>query len=44
MKDIMKDFKEEGYSFSEWIVYGVAAPLALIAFCLLASYIENIYF
>lgn len=43
MKDIIKDFKDEGYSLRECIIYGVVAPLALIALCLLASYIESIF-
>ena len=32
--EIMKqDYKEEGFSLGEWVVYGVVAPLVLILLC-----------
>lgn len=40
MKDIIKDFREEGYTLREWVIYGVLAPVGLVALCLLASIFE----
>ncbi len=37
MNDIIKDFRNEGFTREEFIKYGIVAPLVLIALCLLAS-------
>ena len=42
MNDIIKDFRNEGFTLREFIKYGIIAPLGLIAFCLLASFIQTI--
>lgn len=43
MKDIIKDFKDEGFSLREWVIYGVLAPLGLIAVCLVASLFDSFF-
>lgn len=35
MNDIIKDYKEEGYTMLQWIVLGVVAPLVLIALAII---------
>lgn len=37
MNDIIKDFRNEGFTKKEFVKYGIVAPLVLIALCLLAS-------
>lgn len=44
MKDIIEDFRNEFFSKREFIKYGILAPIGLIAFCLLASFLETIIF
>ena len=44
MKDLLNDYKNEGFTLREWVIYGVICPLALIAVCLIGSYIDNIIF
>ena len=44
MKDLMNDYKEGRFTLREWVVYGILAPLALIATCLLVGYLEIRFF
>lgn len=37
MKEIIEDYKAEGYTLAEWVKYGVIVPMVLIGLCLLAS-------
>lgn len=37
-----KDIKSENFTRTEYIVYGVIAPLGLIADCLLAEWLESL--
>lgn len=37
-----KDFLKEDFSKREWLVYGVVVPCAMIAWCLIASYIDTL--
>lgn len=37
MNDFIKDFKNEGYTLREWIIYGVIAPTVFIVVAILAS-------
>jgi hypothetical protein len=34
---IRADFKEEGFTHRDYIVYGILAPIALTAVCILAG-------
>ena len=40
MNDLIKDFKEGEYTLREWIIYGVIAPMLLIAVAILASALD----
>lgn len=44
MKDLLNDYKNEGFTLREWFFYGILAPVALIAICLLAGYLETRFF
>lgn len=44
MKDLFDDYENEGFTLREWFVYGILAPVALIATCLLAGYLESRFF
>lgn len=37
MNDIIKDFRNEGFTGKEMVMYGIIAPMVLIALCLIAS-------
>ena len=37
MDDFVNDYKNDGYTLREWVIYGVIAPMALIAIACLAS-------
>ena len=37
MNDIIKDFRNEGFTVKEMVKYGIIAPMVLIALCLIAS-------
>lgn len=37
MNDIIKDFRNEGFTVKEMVMYGIIAPMVLIALCLIAS-------
>lgn len=41
-KIMAKDFMREGFTKREWLVYGVVVPCAMIAGCLIASWIETL--
>ena len=34
---IIEDYRKENFTSKEWLVYGLLAPLALTAVCILAS-------
>lgn len=36
-----KDIMSENFSLREWIVYGVVAPMVLIAGCVIAEWISS---
>ena len=37
MREILKDFKAEGFTRMEAVIFGVAFPIGLVAACLLAE-------
>ena len=34
---MMQDYKAEGFSLSEWVIFGIVAPLVLVLICGLAG-------
>ena len=40
IKELKKDYESENFTKREWIVYGILAPLGLIAVCLIAELIN----
>lgn len=40
---ILEDFKEEGFTRRDYIIYGVLAPIALIALCIFTEWLEPSY-
>ena len=36
-----KDYQEEGFSAKEWVVYGIVAPLVLLAIMGIAGWMET---
>lgn len=41
MKNLIEDIKSENYTRTEIVIYGIIAPLALVAVCGLAEVIMN---
>lgn len=41
MKKLIEDIKSENYTRDEIVIYGIIAPLALVAVCGLAEVIMN---
>ena len=39
---MMKDILSENFTKREYVVYGIVAPLALIAVCVLAEFINSL--
>ena len=37
MKEIIEDYKRENFTATEWVVYGIVYPLALILICAIAG-------
>lgn len=33
----VKDYKQENFTRKEWLIYGILAPIAFLAVCILAS-------
>ena len=41
-KTMEKDYRDENFTKSEWLVYGVIAPMALVLTIILISIVEDI--
>lgn len=37
MNDLINDYKDEGFTLKEWLVYGVALPVVVIVIAILAA-------
>lgn len=42
MKEIIDDYREEGYTKADWLRYGVVYPIILIAACVVAELMNSL--
>lgn len=42
MKELLEDYRREGFTLREWVIYGVLYPLGLIGVVLLGGLFETL--
>jgi len=42
MKELLEDYRREGFTLHEWLVYGVLGPVALFGVVLLSAFIDTL--
>lgn len=42
MKEIIEDFRSEGFTKRDYLVYGIVYPMCIITACLVAAWIDSL--